>query len=454
MTENPVDDIKSPMVHLWLGMEQPAAGRVVSLVREVFRFTRAQLIDQMSVASGGTDLGPDESLVFRWEQAGKKGRDRPVPSSQRKVLLAKVCERRIGTLATSDRRTFLRRMTTVAGVPWFAGLLENLLEAAAAAERIAEPPPPERAVSPSPSSRRQIVLGDVEAVRDLSRTLRRLDNEFGGGYAYSMATHHLDEVIIPMLRDASYADDVGRQLHAAGAELAHLAGWMAYDIELAGQGRTYLDQALKLAMTAGDDAYSAEILAGMSHQAAHLDRPNEAIDLARTAQASAARVSIPALLAEAHVMEAHGHARRGDASACAAALHRAEVAFRPTDPDELPEWLRYFDEAYLAAKFAHCFRDLGDWRRAERFAQRSLDMDDRFVRGRTFNTILLATTLVEQDPDHAGSVGARGVELATHIQSGRTVQYIRDLQQRLNRGKSDLAAREFSERVRDILGER
>src|ERR1700716_3477552 len=87
MTENPADDIKSPMVHLWLGLDQPSAGRVVLLVWQTFRSTRAQLIDQLAEVSGGTDLGPDESLVFRWEQAGKIGRDRPVPSAQRKALL-------------------------------------------------------------------------------------------------------------------------------------------------------------------------------------------------------------------------------------------------------------------------------------------------------------------------------------------------------------------------------
>jgi tetratricopeptide (TPR) repeat protein len=455
MTGNPVDDIKSPMVHLWLGMEQPSVGRVVSLVRQTFRLTRVQLIDQLAEASGGTDLGPDESLVFRWEQAGKIGRDRPVPNAQRRTLLAKVCERRLGTLDTPDRRAFLRKLTVFAGVPWYASLLDDLLEARASAERIVEPSP-----DPTPGSlsvganRRHIGTGDVDAIRDLSRTLRRLDNKFGGGYAYSMATHHLQDVVVPLLREASYTEAVGRQLYAAGAELAHQVGWMAYDIELHGQARMYLDQALKLAMTAGEDAFSAEILAAMSHQAIDFGRPHDAIDLARTAQASAVRADLPAVLAEAHLMEAHGHARRGDARSCGAALHRGELAFRPSDRDSLPEWLRYFDEAYMAAKFAHCFRDLRDWRKAEDYAQRALDMDDRFVRGRTFNTILLATTFVERDPDEACAIGVRGIELATHLQSSRTVQYIQDLQRRLNeRGMPERAVQQFTERVRVMIGE-
>jgi tetratricopeptide (TPR) repeat protein len=269
-----------------------------------------------------------------------------------------------------------------------------------------------------------------------------------------MTTRHLEEVIVPLLRDASYTEDIGRQLCAAAAELAHLAGWMAYDIERHAQARKYLDQALRLAMTARDDAFSAEILAGMSHQAVHLDQPNEAIDLARAAQATAAKTGVSALTAEAHVMEAHGHARRGDIRSCAASLHRAELAFRPSELVNQPEWLSYFGEAYMAAKFAHCFRDLRDWRRAEHFARRALDMNNSFVRGRTFNTVLLATTLVDHDPEQAYSVGMEGTLMAIHLQSGRTIQYIRDLQRRLHqRGQSERLVREFDDRVTDLFGD-
>src|SRR5437764_308232 len=142
------------MAHFWLGLDQPSIGQAILLFRRTFRLTRAQLIDRLSDASGGTIPGPDESVVFRWEK-GKPGR----------------------------------------------------------------------------------------------------------GYAYSMTVRHLEDVVVPLLRDASYTEDLERQLYAAAAELAHLAGWMAYDVERHGPARAYLHQALRLAMTARDDAFSAEILA-------------------------------------------------------------------------------------------------------------------------------------------------------------------------------------------------
>jgi len=48
-------------------------------------------------------------------------------------------------------------------------------------------------------------------------------------------------------------------------------------------------------------------------------------------------------------------------------------SFRQTAPGQDSAWLGYFDEAYLAAWMAHCFRDLGQERQATRFARRSLE---------------------------------------------------------------------------------
>jgi hypothetical protein len=40
-------------------------------------------------------------------------------------------------------------------------------------------------------------------------------------------------------------------------------------------------------------------------------------------------------------------------------LKAAEQAFERSNPTDNPPWLQYFDEAYMAAKFGHCFRELG-----------------------------------------------------------------------------------------------
>jgi hypothetical protein len=58
----------------------------------------------------------------------------------------------------------------------------------------------------------------------------------------------------------------------------------------------------------------------------------------------------------------------------------AEQTFDRAVREDDPAWLAYFDEAYLAARMAQCFRDLGEAGRAARYARRSRDMDGRYVR--------------------------------------------------------------------------
>jgi transcriptional regulator with XRE-family HTH domain len=274
---------------------------------------------------------------------------------------------------------------------------------------------------------KRVTLAHVEAARELTQTFRRQDNGFGGGYARGIATHYLDSTVIPLLRHGRYDEDVGQALFGTAAQLAHLVAWMAYDMQDHFGAKRYMRKALELTTAADDDAFGGEILAGMSHHAIHLRHGAEAIDLARGSQYIATKVHLSALLAEAHVMEAHGHALLSDSKSCAASLHAAEVAFDQSQLSDLPQWLHYLDEGYLAARFAHGFRDLRDWRQAEHFALRAARMSDTLARAHSFNTVLLATTYVENDLEQACRVGLEGIESASELQSGRTLQYVHDL---------------------------
>ncbi len=437
---------RSPMATLWLGLDQPAIGDGILLMRQTFRLTRQQLIDRLAEASGHLDRGPDVSLVFKWERGLGRGGRRPRPRDDRRLLLAKVCEAEVERLDGLTRRTFLRRLTLLAGVPWLSEGLEGVLSSEFTAWR-ADP----EGASAWHLRHGHVTPETVDAIRELTRTFRRLDNRLGGGYAQKLLAHHLDDQIMPMIRNGRYTEEVGQDLFSAAAELAHLAGWMAYDVELHVVARRYLNQALQLASAAADSGLGGEILAGLGHQAIYLGRITEAIDLAQAARQAANRARVPALLAEAYVLEAHGHARLGHAGSCATLLHRADKAFERVDGASAPEWIRYFDNAYLAARCGHCFRDLRDWSQAARFARRSLDMVDGFVRGRAFNTALLASVLIETDLDEAGVFGLEAVNLTRGIQSGRSLEYIRDLERRLQGRGSDPAIKAFREGAAELL---
>ncbi|MEU9509411.1 helix-turn-helix domain-containing protein [Micromonospora sp. NPDC048170] len=296
---------------------------------------------------------------------------------------------------------------------------------------------------------------EIDTIRAMTATYRQLDNQYGGGHARDTVARYLHQEVTPLLTDGRYDHPTGQRLLSAAAELAQLAGWQAYDTAEHGIAQRYLTLALDFAHAAGDDGLGAEILAAMSHQATYLGHTAAGIDLARAAGQTARRAGVPVLTAEAHVMEAHALAKANDERACAAALHQAEQALDRADRSADPQWLSYFDEAYLSAKFGHCFHALGRNTHAERFAVRSLHMDNRYVRGRAFNLALLASVHARQgEPDRACAIGTEALTLTTQLRSARAVRYLRDLQTQLAPHRRLPAVRHFTGRIDATLGPR
>lgn len=272
---------------------------------------------------------------------------------------------------------------------------------------------------------------EVAQVRTMIQGFRQLDNRFGGGHSKADMYAYMKMFVEPKLNRASGPSK--SELFLAAAELHQLAGWMAYDTGQAAEGRKYMRQALRLSQEAGSEALSAEMLAGMSHHAAFHGAPEAgaAVDLALAAGQSAKRSGQPLLVAESAVMEAHGLALQGDKRGCLYALHSAEQAFNE-HRDAAPSWLAYFDTAYLAAKFAHSFRDLGQPREAEIFARRSLEMNDGYQRGKLFNTALLASILADQKRvEEACQSASLALKMMSSVRSVRCAAYLSDVARRL-----------------------
>ena len=403
----------------------------------------ARRVVDLAATRGLASVRCDHTSVLRW-LAGEQPRP-PVPELAAEVLSnalgRKVSETELGmtpsdlpgdlglqlptgwteTIATStalwradvQRRRFLvNAVFTSAALP------------ASALRWLTSPP----AAAPAASGTRKVGRADIDAIRELTRSYREMDNRLGGGKLRSSIVSYLDDHVSRLLTAGSYQEETGRQLAAACGELSQLAGWVAYDSDEHGLAQRYLTQALAYSRHADDHALAAEVLAAQAHQALYLARPDEAVDLARAAQAAAVRHGSATLLTECLVMEAHGHAARNDAHACGAALARAEQTFDRAAREDDPAWLAYFDEAYLAARMAQCFRDLGEAGHAARYARRSLDMDGRYVRGRAFNLSLLATAYAAQgEPVQASAVGRQALDLTVRLTSARSVRYVRDL---------------------------
>lgn len=305
---------------------------------------------------------------------------------------------------------------------------------------------------PTGNGERQVGEPDIEMIKRITATYRTLDNQYGGGHIRESVVRFLDAEVAVMLR-GRYDASTGRALLSAAAETTQLAGWASYDIGMNGLAQQYMVQALRLAAGAGDRALGAEILAAMSHQAAYMFASAEAVDLARASGRAAAEAGVAAIQAESAVLEAQGHASGGDEAACAAALDRAERAFDKADRTSDPQWIGYFDEAYLAAKFGHCFTALGRGDLAQRFAARSLNMDGKhYARGKQFNLALLAVAHAQSgEIEQASEVGISVVEATEGLDSSRARDYLTDLSNRLAKHVGLPAVRTFAERARPAL---
>lgn len=304
---------------------------------------------------------------------------------------------------------------------------------------------PDRTASTS-----RVGMAEVNGIRDITVLFRKLDNQWGGGHTRATAVRYLNDQV-PQLLHGSYTESTGRALMSAVAELTHLTGWMAFDLELHGLAQRYLIQALRLAHLAGDIALGGEILAGMSQQALYVGHLREAVDLARAAHIGGRKSGLPTLLAESFVTEARALARLGERTAGTRAIVAAERALDGTDRSKQPAWMAYFDHAYLSAQLGHCLRDLGDLEFAEQHAHRSLRMTQGYTRGKAFNLILLADIHTKQhEIEEACKVGHQALDLAIGVKSERARHRMHDLYRHLTPHRGSTPVRTFAERYREL----
>ncbi|MEU5717799.1 regulator [Streptomyces sp. NPDC020403] len=313
-----------------------------------------------------------------------------------------------------------------------------------------EPPPSvprQRRTDRGPGQR--VGSGDVAALRSVAQLFRTLDDTYGGGHARQALVRYLEHEAEPMLR-GSYGEAVGRRLFSAVADLTRLAGWTSYDIAAHGLAQRYFVQALRLAQAAGDRAYGAYVLVTMSRQAVYLGHGREAVQLTRVAQQGIGASAPPVVMALLHAVEARGHGVLGETRACGAALVRAERSLEAARPgDDVPHWARSFDEAQLADEFAHCHRDLQQYRAAAQHAERSLQLRaPAYARSRLFCRVVLASArLGLGELEQACLLGAEAAQQASEMRSARATEYVRDFERRLEPYHDAVAVRGYRDRV-------
>ncbi|MEC4017190.1 regulator [Streptomyces sp. H27-D2] len=295
----------------------------------------------------------------------------------------------------------------------------------------------------------RVSTGDIAALRSVGELFRTLDHAYGGGHARQALVRYLEHEAEPMLRGV-YNEATGRRLFAAVADLTRLAGWTSYDIAAHGLAQRYFVQALRLSQAAADRTYGSYVLVTMSRQAVYLSHGREAVQLARVAQQGVGSGAPPVVQALLHAVEARGHGALSEVRACTASLARAERALETARPgDDVPYWARLFDEAQLADEFAHCHRDLQQYRAAAQHAERSLQLrGTAYARSRVFCRLVLASArLGLGELEQACAQGAEAAQQASEMRSVRALEYVRDFERRLEPYRDAAAVRGYRERV-------
>ncbi|MFD2422428.1 helix-turn-helix domain-containing protein [Amycolatopsis pigmentata] len=209
-----------------------------------------------------------------------------------------------------------------------------------------------------PVTRRRIAAADVDAIEAITDGFRRSDFAHGGGLCRAAAVAQLQQV--RQLDDAVCAPEVRLRLLVATAELASMTGWIAYDVDDHDAARRLWTYALDTARRAEDHPrapdLTVDVLLDMAHQALHLDRPGEALQLVQLASATAANRKHPvSTITEGYISAVLGWCRAtlGETQPTRRAIGQAQETYAAADSATTPPWAWFVTDAEITAQQGH-----------------------------------------------------------------------------------------------------
>jgi hypothetical protein len=288
---------------------------------------------------------------------------------------------------------------------------------------------------PDPASPFRISSHHVALVGQATDTFRRWDNEFGSGLRRKAVVGQLNEAA-GFLNGPFRDEQVGRQFFSTVADLAQLAGWMSYDLELHATAQRYFLLAIHLARDAGDRPQVSRMLYCLARQMIDLERYREALDLAQTGVYAIRRSATPKTTALLQIIEARAYAGMGNAADCYRALEAAQDTFTRAGTDTDPGWCSFFDQGELYGLLGVTLRDLALSRseEAERYAsearpwiQRAVGNRPRhFLRSRVMDMdSLTVVNILLHEPESAVKTASTTLAMAERVTSSRVMNRLR-----------------------------
>jgi hypothetical protein len=248
---------------------------------------------------------------------------------------------------------------------------------------------------------------------------RRMDDSIGGGTLLPSVREDL-RLVIQMISNASYTDDVGTRLHRVAAEFGRLAGFLAFDSGHNAVAQRYWMAALRAAHSSGDRAVGANVLSFMSLQATWTNNPRDAMVLAESAL-QAERQLTPGVNALLYSRLAEAAGKAADKATWRRAQTKAEALLGRSNPADEPPWIYWFTSAELSLVAGRSLLELGCPAEAERHLRRAVMLlDPSFVRDRAILLSDLATARIGTGAvEHACATATESATLMRRVQSPR-----------------------------------
>lgn len=307
--------------------------------------------------------------------------------------------------------------------------------------------------------------GEVEELEQAVKLFRRWDASGAGGLRRKAVVGQLNAVA-ETLRE-QYRSPLGPRLFQITAELAQLAGWMAYDQGLGGLAQRYYLLALHACRAANAPELGAKVIGDMTQLSTALGNYDDSLRLVHTALSSLPRQANALVRSELLGLEARAYAQLGGREA-PAAVRSAEACievYQQAPVGAAPDWIHYMNPAEVDCLAANAFIELAlraaDQRHQQAHAERAeahtLSARQRrgtgYVRSRIFDELRLAKVrLAQREPAEAASVAIHAVELAETTRSVLVIEWLLGFARELaHRHPQNPPLRHFQDHLRDYV---
>jgi tetratricopeptide (TPR) repeat protein len=295
---------------------------------------------------------------------------------------------------------------------------------------------------------------DIAVVQGMLDSLTAVDHQFGGGYARRAADGFLLEVVRPRLAVPGPGATLS-QFRAAAAEFQMRVAWMHLDVADHDGARSAAEESFHLAQRSRDLAVCAWAMAMCSLLETWQGNTAAAVAYGH-ASVGFAKGGPPLVHAFAQGKLARALAAAGDRTGTQTALSQARSLFdavQSHDDERVPRTIRDgYGPAYLLDEEAHCYRDLGENRKALDLSDQCLALRgaDRFARNRAFATGNRALALARLgEVDEACDSAAGLLQLAATLDSSRVAQRLDSVLYELGPHRRVRAVAELMEQVGD-----